>query len=63
MTGLHEEVSTQQIRMKFIAHKPLQINSWGKDPYHVVVYSRLLCMWDHTLLPPASNVSVCVIFL
>lgn len=44
----------QQTRKKFIAHKSLYINSWGEEPFHLVVYSKLelRCRWDHTLLLP-----------
>lgn len=42
MTCLHEEVSMQQIGMKFIAHNPLYIVSWGKEPYHVMLYSKII---------------------
>lgn len=42
MTCLHEEVSMQKNGMKFIAHKPFHIISWGKELYHVVVYAKIV---------------------
>lgn len=51
MTCLLEEVSMQQIGMKFRAHKPLHIVSKEKEPYHAVVYFKIIIilhMGSHT---------------
>lgn len=56
MTWSHEEVSTQQIRKKFIAHEPLHINSWGKE--NIEVYSKLVITLQVGSHTPPSTISI-----